>query len=55
MIKSAIALLEKNSTHLHQLGIDHKQLMFLLNETITLYPQKGNFCAVIFTLIRRHR
>ena len=53
MIKSAIALLEKNSIPLHQLGIDHKQLIFLLNERLHSIHKKEIFRAVIFTLIRR--
>ncbi|PGA09552.1 DUF309 domain-containing protein [Bacillus mycoides] len=51
MIKSAIALLEKNSTSLHQLGIDHKQLMFLLNERSHYIHKKEIFAPLFLPLL----
>jgi hypothetical protein len=51
MIKSAIALLEKNSVPLHQLGIDHKQLIFLLNERLQSIHKKEIFAPLFLPLL----
>ena len=51
MIKSAIALLEKNSAPLHQLGIDHKQLIFLLNERLQSIHKKEIFAPLFLPLL----
>ncbi|PFM65969.1 hypothetical protein COJ48_04745 [Bacillus cereus] len=51
MIKSSIALLEKNSASLQQLGIDHKQLLFLLNERLLSIHKKENFAPLFLPLL----